>query len=188
MKTQIIDDHFNPLDLIFLRNHAIRARAWAKYDGYSMVSLARLRYSNVFTRVKEQALQMLPSNVVFCNGWFMVYDSECDGVPIHADDAHISVNIWITPNEYILRANERNGLIVYDASPPVDWEFDQYNGSPDDDAIQGIVKNAEYQHVKHRFNRAVVFDSKRFHMTNGVSTCLGEPRVNLTLMFDTVPI
>ena len=47
-------------------------------------------------------------------------------VDLHADDAAISVNLWLTPNT----ANsepETGGLIVYTEPPPADWVITGYD-------------------------------------------------------------
>ena len=54
--------------------------------------------------------------------WAFKYDSTLDGVGIHADDAAVNVNFWITPDEANLDP-ERGGLIVWDVAAPLDWEY-----------------------------------------------------------------
>ena len=45
---------------------------------------------------------------------------------MHADDATVSVNFWVTPTEANLDP-ERGGLVVCRAPPPADWEIKDYD-------------------------------------------------------------
>ena len=45
---------------------------------------------------------------------------------MHADDATVSVNFWVTPTEANL-APGRGGLVVCRAPPPDDWEIKDYD-------------------------------------------------------------
>ena len=45
------------------------------------------------------------------------YDSSLPGLHVHADDALVNVNFWITPDEANLDP-ERGGLLVWDVPAP----------------------------------------------------------------------
>ena len=49
-----------------------------------------------------------------------------EGVHIHADDAVVNVNFWITPDEANLDP-QSGGLLVWDVAAPRNWDFTQFN-------------------------------------------------------------
>ena len=89
--------------------------------------------------------------------WAFKYDSTLDGVGIHADDAAVNVNFWITPDEANLDP-QRGGLVVWDVAAPLDWEYSRYNG--DLAATRDFLKrtNAKPVTIPYLCNRAVIFD------------------------------
>ena len=116
--------------------------------------------------------------------WAFKYDSTLNGVAIHADDAAVNVNFWITPDEANLDP-ERGGLIVWDVAAPLDWEYSRYNG--DLAATRDFLKrtNARPVTIPYRCNRAVIFDSDLFHETDAIRFKQGylNRRINVTLLY-----
>lgn len=53
--------------------------------------------------------------------WAYKYSSTLTGINLHADDAAVNVNFWISPDSANLNP-ERGGLIVYFSEAPKDWE------------------------------------------------------------------
>ena len=120
----------------------------------------------------------------FDRGWTFVYNNEADGVTPHADPASINVNLWVTRNESV-KDPTQNGLIIYNKQRPSDWTYDQYNS--DVDRIKNYLteSGAKGMYIPYNYNRIILFDSKYFHKTNGVSMIDGKEnrRVNYTFMF-----
>ncbi len=120
----------------------------------------------------------------FDRGWAFVCDNEGSGVTPHADPASINVNLWVTKNESVDDPT-KNGLIIYDKQRPEDWSYDQYNS--DVNGIKNYLKetNAKPRLIPYQYNRIILFDSRYFHKTNGVSMKKGKEnrRVNYTFMF-----
>lgn len=120
----------------------------------------------------------------FDRGWAFVCDNEGAGVTPHADPSVINVNLWVTKNESVDDPT-KNGLIIYDKQRPDDWSYDQYNS--DADGIKEYLKetNAKQRLIPYQYNRIILFDSRYFHKTNGVSMKEGKEnrRVNYTFMF-----
>jgi tetratricopeptide (TPR) repeat protein len=116
--------------------------------------------------------------------WAFKYDSTLDGVGIHADDAAVNVNFWITPDEANLDP-QRGGLVVWDVAAPLDWEYSKYNG--DLAATRDFLKRADARPVTipYRSNRAVIFDSDLFHETDTIRFKEGylNRRINVTLLY-----
>jgi Tfp pilus assembly protein PilF len=116
--------------------------------------------------------------------WGFKYDSTLGGVAIHADDAAVNVNFWITPDEANLDP-DRGGLTVWDVAAPLDWEYSKYNG--DLAATRDFLKraNAKPVTIPYRCNRAVIFDSDLFHETDVIRFKEGylNRRINVTLLY-----
>ena len=116
--------------------------------------------------------------------WGYKYDSELAGIDVHGDFAAINVNFWITPDDANL-APAGGGLVVWDKQAPGDWDFEAYN--------KDTARMREYlQHsgaraitVPYRQNRAVIFNSDLFHMTDTVRFRPGyeNRRINITMLF-----
>ena len=116
--------------------------------------------------------------------WAFKYDSSMSGIKIHADEAAVNVNFWITPDEANLDP-EHGGLVVWDKAAPLDWDFDKYNG--DVDSPRAFLKSAGAKSVTvpYRANRAVIFDSDLFHETDTIRFRDGyeNRRINVTLLY-----
>jgi hypothetical protein len=103
---------------------------------------------------------------------------------MHADQAAVNVNFWITPDEANNDPNS-GGLVVWDKKAPLDWDFSRYNG--DEAAIRAFLaeKGAKPIRVPHRANRAVIFDSDLFHETDVIRFKDGyrNRRINVTMLY-----
>ena len=106
------------------------------------------------------------------------------GIQIHADEAAVNVNFWITPDDANLDP-DHGGLVVWDKVAPLDWNFDQYNG--DVELPRRFLKEAGARSVTvpYRANRAVIFDSDLFHETDTITFKDGyeNRRLNVTLLY-----
>jgi tetratricopeptide (TPR) repeat protein len=116
--------------------------------------------------------------------WGFKYDSARDGIGIHADEAAVNINFWITPDESNLDP-QSGGLVVWNVAAPQDWDFARFN--KDEAAIRNfLAKNgATPVTVPYRANRAVIFDSDLFHQTDVIRFREGyrDRRINITLLY-----
>ena len=116
--------------------------------------------------------------------WGFKYDSRLTGIGIHADEAAVNVNFWITPDDANLDP-ESGGLLVWDVAAPLDWNFDKFNN--DEGAIRDFLvrHGAKPRRVPHRQNRAVIFDSDLFHETDAIRFKDGyeNRRINVTMLY-----
>ena len=117
--------------------------------------------------------------------WAYKYVEDLDGITVHADDAAVNLNIWLTPDEANLDAKE-GGLYVYDKQPPDTWNFAEANKKS-----TKITKFLEEEPkakkivVPYKRNRCVMFHSNLFHETGKLRFKPGflNRRINLTLLF-----
>jgi hypothetical protein len=116
--------------------------------------------------------------------WGFKYDSTLSGTNIHADEAAVNVNFWITPDEANLDP-ESGGLVLWDIAAPMDWNFAKFNS--DSPAIYDFLNKAGAKSitVPYRCNRAVIFDSDLFHETDKIRFKEGylNRRINVTMLF-----
>ena len=135
-------------------------------------------------------------NLPLSTSWFYKYDSassEAGGIGIHADQAIVNINIWVTPDDANLDPTT-GGLIVYDTAPPAEdvfgSDFDKWNNEVyEKDRMEWLnVNGAKHLKIPHRSNRAVVFDSRRLHATDEFHFRpeYENKRINLTLLFGIV--
>lgn len=117
--------------------------------------------------------------------WAYKYDSDYGGINLHADEAAVNVNIWLTPNEANLDPNS-GGLVIYTMKPPQDWDFERYNRDTDF-VYEQLLEPSGFANVTVPFreNRAVIFDSALFHTSDEFKFKKGykNRRINLTLLY-----
>jgi tetratricopeptide (TPR) repeat protein len=105
-------------------------------------------------------------------------------VDVHADDAAVSVNFWVTPTEANLDP-EHGGLVVCCTPPPDDWKIKDYDA---DRAriVTFLEQNAgKSLVVPYSQNRAVIFRSRLFHYSDSPKFApeYENRRLNLTLLY-----
>jgi len=120
--------------------------------------------------------------------WAYKYDSDSDsGINLHADQAAVNVNIWLSLEDAdIEEPGFGGGLVVYTAKPPEDMGFSAYNTNTDV-VVDKILRPTNFANVtvKHKPNRAVIFDSALFHQSDRYRFHRGytKGRINLTLLY-----
>mmetsp|Transcript_17494 Transcript_17494/g.29633 ORF Transcript_17494/g.29633 Transcript_17494/m.29633 type:complete len:431 (+) Transcript_17494:61-1353(+) len=120
--------------------------------------------------------------------WAYKYDSEWEsGINLHADEAAVNVNIWISTEGADLQEDDYGGgLVVYTAKPKLSWDFQSYNTNTDF-VRKELLEPSNFANVtvKHQPNRCVMFDSALFHQTDKYRFKNGyeNGRINLTLLF-----
>lgn len=109
---------------------------------------------------------------------------ETEPIDIHADDAAISLNFWVTPDS-ANRDPAHGGLVVYREPPPPDWELGDYDS--DRARIRAFLAGQEDRRtiVPYGENRAVLFDSRLFHGSDSPDFSSGyeNRRINITMLF-----
>ena len=116
--------------------------------------------------------------------WGFKYDSSLSGIPMHADQAAVNVNFWITPDE-ANRNPDNGGLVVWDVKAPQDWNFARYNADVAGMRAFLAKEGAQAITIPHRANRAVIFDSDLFHETDRIEFKDGylNRRINVTMLY-----
>jgi lipoprotein NlpI len=105
-------------------------------------------------------------------------------IDAHADDAAISINFWVTPDQANI-SPDRGGLVVCRVPPPAAWEVKDYHADKEPIATFLELHANDSLTVPYRENRAVVFESRLFHRSDAPEFATGyeNHRINLTLLF-----
>lgn len=106
------------------------------------------------------------------------------GIGVHADEAIVNFNMWITPQEYNLET-ATGGLRVWPQRPPLEWSFQEYNSAQYEARNERWLREVTPTDVAYRTNRAVIFSSFFFHKTLPSKFKNGHAhrRINLTFLF-----
>lgn len=134
----------------------------------------------------KQVCDQVPADAAQAHQWWAFkYDSELNGIGVHADFAAVNVNFWITPDEANLD-KEHGGLVIRDKPAPLDWTFEKYD-NVEASEIRTFLSDAgaRCQTGPYRANRAVIFDSDLFHETDRIAFREGyeNRRINITLLY-----
>ncbi len=105
-------------------------------------------------------------------------------VAAHADDAAVSVNLWLTPDAANLEPGG-GGLTICRVPPPADWEIGGYDA--DTAAIDAFMEQhrSDTLIVPYAQNRAALFEAGLFHRSDAPHFAPGyaSHRINLTLLY-----
>ena len=192
-----IDDFLSPVALKSLREFLLGSTIWFDFfhkGGYMGAYLSEGLASPLVLQIAEDLRKKFPKifkNHHLTQFWAYKYDSRASeknnsykGIQVHADDAAINVNFWITPNSANLDPSS-GGLVVYNTEAPLEWGFNRYNKNEQKIREEILKSNQEKTIVPHNENRAVIFNSNLFHETDNIKFKAGyeNRRINVTLLF-----
>ncbi|OLP83875.1 hypothetical protein AK812_SmicGene35315 [Symbiodinium microadriaticum] len=118
--------------------------------------------------------------------WLFKYlDPGSSGIGVHADEAAVNFNIWLTPTSACRRGG---GMEIYRSVPGQGTWTADFNSVRSDagqeEVCRAAMKSGGVDYVAYRQNRACVFVSDRFHASEPFEfPDVENPRVNLTLLF-----
>lgn len=189
-----IDDFLSAEALASLRRYCLGSTFWFDFhhaNGYLGAYFEDGFAAPLLLQLAEELRQRMPAifrDHVLTQLWAYKYDSQLDGIELHADIAAVNLNFWITPDEANLDP-ETGGLVVWDKEAPPEWAFDEYNTSTASGQarIERFLRDAGATAVRipHRANRAVLFNSDLFHRTDRIRFREGyeNRRINITMLF-----
>jgi tetratricopeptide (TPR) repeat protein len=188
-KIQVIDDFLTPAALEQVQKFCQESTVWRHpyklgymgafpEDGFASISLFAIA-----EELQEALGDMLDGHRLW-QWWGFAYDAKLPGTDIHADDADVTLNLWITPDSANLDPST-GGIIVWNQRAPKDWSFDDYNSGGDRVREFLQSQNAQPTVIPYRANRAVLFEGHLFHQTDGFTFEPGftNRRRNLTFLF-----
>ena len=185
-----IDDLLTPQTLTVLRRYLLESTIWHDFShigGFVASYLEDGLACPLLLRIADELRGALPSILgphPLSQAWAFKGLGGGSAVAAHADDAAVSVNLWLTPDAANLDPSG-GGLVVCRAAPPEDWEIRGY------DADMAVIMAFMSEHegdalrVPYGENRAVIFESRLFHRSDAPHFAEGyeNHRINLTLLF-----
>ncbi len=185
----VIDNLLTPAALEGMRRFCLEQPMWRKsYPGGYLGAFPEHGFAcPLLGQIAQELREAFPGifhALPLSYMWGFKYDSSLTGINIHADEAAVNVNFWLTPDEANLDP-AHGGLVVWDVAAPLDWDFDKFNANTD--AMRDfLAKNgATSVTVPYRANRAVIFDSDLFHETDTIHFADGytNRRINVTMLY-----
>lgn len=121
----------------------------------------------------------------FVRCWAFMHQRN-SGLKVHADNGAITLDLWVTPDEYN-RDSESGGLVFFDVKREPDMMIHEFNTV--EYAQKYFEENTQGASVKvaYGYNRAVLFDAGTFHESDRVDFVADGAesyRINLSLLFD----
>ena len=160
-----------------------------RFGGYVGAYLNDGLHAKVLLRLAQELREALPGILgehPLRHLWAYKYDERYTGINIHADQAAVNLNFWIT-NEDANLDKKSGGLVIYTKKPPAHWTFEQYNQLTEGGDAHELLAASEWANVTvpYKENRLVMFDSALFHKTDDFTFKKGflNRRINLTLLF-----
>jgi len=184
-------DHLlTPPAVAGLRRYLLESTIWHDFShvrGFVASYLEDGLASPLLLQVAHELRVIFPEllgNAPLTQAWaFKGLESDA-AIDVHADDAAVSVNFWVTPTVASLTPCH-GGLVICRIPPPAEWKVMDYGG--DRARIVAFLEQhaGERLVVPYRENRAVLFDSRLFHYSDAPKFAQGYEnyRINVTLLF-----
>jgi tetratricopeptide (TPR) repeat protein len=185
----VVDNFLTAPALEKLRRFCWSSPSWQKSyeDGYLGATPERGFACPLLAQIAEELHDMFPEIIGdhrLRMLWGFKYDGRLRGIGLHADQAAVNVNFWITPDEANLNP-DKGGMVVWDVAAPPEWDVRTYNGNPA--AVRAFLREsgAKPVTIPYRTNRAVIFESDLFHETDTIDFKEGylNRRINLTMLY-----
>ncbi len=184
------DDLLTPHALAALRRFLLESTLWHDFShigGFVASYLEDGMACPLVLQIADEIRRTFPGLLAqhpLSQAWAFKGLEGSSAVDVHADDAAITLNFWITPTSANLTPG-RGGLAVCREPPPCNWQIKDYDADQ-----QRIVAFLE-QHgentlrVAYRQNRAVLFESRLFHSSDDpiFASSYENHRINMTFLF-----
>ena len=185
-----VDDLLAPQALDSLRRFLLESTIWHDFshiDGFVASYLEDGLACPLILQIADELRRAFPDILgehPLCQAWAFKGLQPQAAVDVHADDATVSVNFWVTPTEANLNPGH-GGLVVCRAPPPDDWEIKDYDADRARIVIFLEQKSGDSLVVPYRQNRAVLFRSRLFHHSDRpeFASEYENHRINLTLLY-----
>jgi tetratricopeptide (TPR) repeat protein len=185
-----IDDLLTPQALDSLQRFLLESTIWHDFshiDGFVASYLEDGLACPLLLQIADELRHALPDILgehPLSQAWAFKGLQAQAAVDVHADDAAVSVNFWVTPTQANLDPG-CGGLVVCRAPPPEDWEIKDYDEDRERIVIFLEQKAVYSLVVPYCQNRAVLFRSRLFHHSDRpkFASTYENHRINLTLLY-----
>jgi Flp pilus assembly protein TadD len=192
-----IDEFLTPQALRALRDFCLESTIYFAYNSNYFVGSKSTSGFNcdLLYQIAEELKERFPrvlGNHQLADMWIYRHQNQSMGVAAHTDEAAVTFNFWITPDEANLMP-KRGGLIVYAKEFPDNWDMRYYNINKNHPSVSreiaDFLTDADSVVVPYRENRALLFRSNLFHKSDKINFRDGfeNRRMNITLVFGTRP-
>jgi Flp pilus assembly protein TadD len=185
-----VDDLLTPNALDALRRFLLESTIWHDFshiDSFVASYLEDGLACPLLLQIADELRRTFPDilgKYPLSQAWAFKGLQTQSAIDVHADDATVSINFWVTLTAANL-SPAHGGLVVCRAPPPNGWQIKDY------DADQARIvtfleqKAGDSLVVPYRQNRAVLFRSRLFHYSDRPKFALGyeNHRINLTLLY-----
>jgi Tfp pilus assembly protein PilF len=185
-----VDDLLTPQAFGSLRRFLLESTIWHDFshiDGFVASYLEDGLACPLVLQIADELRQAFPDILgphPLTQAWAFKGLRPQSAVDVHADDAAVSINFWVTPAEANLDP-ESGGLVVALTPPPADWRITDYDA--DQERIVTFLENNAGNQlvVPYRANRAVLFRSRLFHHSDRpkFASEYEKHRINLTMLY-----
>jgi tetratricopeptide (TPR) repeat protein len=184
------DDLLTPRALQLLRQYLLESTIWHDFShigGFVASYLEDGLACPLVLQIADELRRALPELLgayPLTQAWAFKAVEPSAAVDVHADDAAVSVNFWVTPTEANLNPSG-GGLTVCRVPPPADWRIQDYDADQRR-IVSFLEQNAgDALVVPYRQNRAVLFESRLFHHSDApeFDKSYENHRINVTLLF-----
>lgn len=185
-----IDDLLTPAALAGLRRFLLESTIWHDFshiDGFVASYLEDGLACPLVLQIADELRSTFPGILgahPLSQAWAFKGLRAQAAVDVHADDAAVSVNLWLTPSSANVKP-ERGGLVVCRTPPPDDWQIRDYDADRERIVTFLAQEAGNSLVVPYRENRAAVFRSRLFHHSDRPEFASGydNHRINLTLLY-----
>jgi tetratricopeptide (TPR) repeat protein len=184
------DELLTPAALLWLKRYLLESTIWHDFShigGFVASYLEDGLACPLLLQVADELRATFPDLLgvhPLTQAWAFKGLGTTAAIDVHADDAAVSVNFWMTPNEANLSPG-RGGLTVCRVPPPAGWAMQDYEADQSR-IVTFLEQNAGNSlQVPYRENRAVLFRSRLFHHSDHPEFATGyeNSRINITLLY-----
>ena len=185
-----VDDLLTPQALDSLQRFLLESTIWHDFshiDGFVASYLEDGLACPLLLQIADELRHAFPDILgehPLSQAWAFKGLKAQSAIDVHADDAAVSINFWVTPTDANLNP-EHGGLVVCRAPPPEGWEIKDYD--IDQARIVTFLEQRADDSliVPYRQNRAVLFRSRLFHHSDRpeFKPNYENHRINLTLLY-----
>ena len=176
--------------LVRLKHYLLESTIWHDFghiDGFVASYLEDGLACPLLLQVADEIRQTFPELLAdrpLAQAWAFKGLQCGAAVDAHADDAAISLNLWLTPDEANLDA-QRGGLAICCTPPPSEWQIKGYDADNAQIAEFMARHTDDTLYVPYRENRVVLFASRLFHRSDAPQFAQGyeNHRINITMLF-----
>jgi tetratricopeptide (TPR) repeat protein len=184
------DDLLTPRAFAGLKRYLLESTIWHDFNhigGFVASYLEDGLACPLLLQIADELRALFPEVLrdhPLSQAWSFKAVSPKAGVDVHADDAAVSLNFWMTPTAANLKPGA-GGMRVCLVPPPPDWPLTGYDQDRGRSVIFLEQNPGQCVVAPYRENRAVLFRSRLLHFSDQPEFAEGyeNHRINVSLLF-----